>query len=80
METKLCKQCGEEKPVTEFHRNTAAPDGLQNYCKACKAKNRVKYREQRNADQRRRNREIQRELAWYRKHYPQEGKPWNKEK
>lgn len=32
---KKCRKCGEQKPHGEFHRNKAAPDGLQYYCKAC---------------------------------------------
>ena len=32
---KKCPDCGKEKPVTEFSRNAARPDGLQFYCKAC---------------------------------------------
>lgn len=32
---KLCKKCGKEKPVTEFHKNSAMKDGLQLFCKEC---------------------------------------------
>ena len=33
---KKCKNCNEYKPLTEFHANNKALDGLQNYCKDCK--------------------------------------------
>ena len=32
---KTCPRCAEEKPVDDFYRNKAAPDGLQSYCKEC---------------------------------------------
>jgi hypothetical protein len=32
---KTCPDCGARKPLTEFNRNAARPDGLQFYCKAC---------------------------------------------
>ena len=34
---KLCNICFNTKPSTEFHRNKAKSDGLQNRCKACDA-------------------------------------------
>jgi hypothetical protein len=33
--TKLCKKCGESKPVSSFSMNRSAKDLLQRYCKAC---------------------------------------------
>lgn len=33
--TKTCTKCGETKPLTEFHRNRKAPDGLSWNCKEC---------------------------------------------
>lgn len=35
MQTKLCKRCNEEKPITVFSRNRAKPDGLHYNCKPC---------------------------------------------
>jgi len=35
METKLCKRCGRELPVSEFPKNKSALDGLFTYCKEC---------------------------------------------
>src|SRR5690606_1702140 len=32
---KVCRKCGEEKPLTEFHRDSRARDGLYWYCKPC---------------------------------------------
>jgi hypothetical protein len=34
-DTKLCTKCGEKKPVGEFWRNSAKPDGLFQWCKPC---------------------------------------------
>ncbi len=34
--TKLCMECGEPKPRTEFHREKKSPDGLRRQCKACR--------------------------------------------
>lgn len=35
--TKRCQKCGEVKPVTEFHKRSASPDGHQAWCKRCTA-------------------------------------------
>lgn len=35
-ETKLCGRCSESKSLSEFHRNRAARDGRQTYCKTCR--------------------------------------------
>lgn len=32
---KVCPDCGIEKPISEFRRNKARPDGLSFYCKEC---------------------------------------------
>lgn len=32
---KMCRRCGEEKPLADYHRKKSAPDGCQPYCKAC---------------------------------------------
>jgi hypothetical protein len=34
--TQRCSKCGETKPNSEFWRQSAAPSGLQRYCKPCK--------------------------------------------
>jgi hypothetical protein len=35
MPIKKCSKCSAEKPLDEFHKNKATPDGLQSYCKVC---------------------------------------------
>ena len=77
MATKVCNICKLEKPLSAFHRSANSPDGHQYTCKDCKKRQRAKYRETENAHQRGVRAEERRELAWYREHYPQEGKPWN---
>lgn len=32
---KTCKKCGESKNGREFQKQSAAPDGLKNYCREC---------------------------------------------
>ncbi|MBT2399026.1 endonuclease VII domain-containing protein [Streptomyces sp. ISL-100] len=34
---KHCRQCGQVKPHSEWHRNSTASDGLSTRCKACRA-------------------------------------------
>ena len=36
-ETKICSQCHQELPVSEFGSNSTNFDGRQSYCKACNA-------------------------------------------
>lgn len=38
MVTKKCSKCGEEKPLTEFHKCANLPDGHNNSCKVCKCR------------------------------------------
>lgn len=46
METKVCRICGKELPLTEFWKNPRAKDGLENRCKTClKEKNKKSYYE-----------------------------------
>lgn len=33
--TKQCRDCGEEKPLSSFHRNARRSDGHSLYCKPC---------------------------------------------
>ncbi|MEU6036691.1 endonuclease VII domain-containing protein [Actinomadura sp. NPDC047616] len=35
MLTKKCRDCGQVKPVSQFYRRKASPDGLALYCKEC---------------------------------------------
>lgn len=38
METKICRICGEEKPITDFAQNYQYKDGWDTRCKCCKNK------------------------------------------
>jgi len=42
--TKVCIDCGEEKPKSEFCRNKSASDGLSPYCRVCSAIRGAAYR------------------------------------
>lgn len=45
METKICSNCGQEKPISEFPKCKRNKDGLDTHCKECRnAKNKA-YRE-----------------------------------
>lgn len=35
METKVCRKCGRELPITEFYKNKLYKDGYMNMCKKC---------------------------------------------
>lgn len=35
METKICRICGEEKPISDFPKNNNYADGYDNRCKVC---------------------------------------------
>lgn len=34
-QTKVCSECGQEKPLSEFNKRRSNPDGLQNRCRDC---------------------------------------------
>ena len=36
METKICRDCQQEKPLAEFGRSSATKDGLLIYCRPCR--------------------------------------------
>ena len=38
METKKCKACGKELPLSEFGKNKSIKDGHDNKCKSCRKK------------------------------------------
>lgn len=46
---KACSCCKKEKPIEDFGRNRAAPDGLNYYCKVC-ARSKQRMWEKRNPD------------------------------
>lgn len=35
METKICRICGEEKPITDFPKHHQCKDGYDTRCKSC---------------------------------------------
>ena len=41
-EKKRCKKCGQEKPLSDFHRDKTKKDGRKNVCKSCLSKKRNK--------------------------------------
>jgi Recombination endonuclease VII len=43
MESKICRICKEEKPLTEFHKGKGYRDGYQNQCRTCKYLRHDKY-------------------------------------
>ena len=45
-ETKVCTKCGEEKPLTEFHKSRKSHDGLGYWCKSCKKEFRKRFYEE----------------------------------
>jgi hypothetical protein len=44
MNTKICAQCGVEKPVSEFYKNSRSKDSLHSYCKKCNKEKAAAYR------------------------------------
>jgi len=80
METKVCTTCKQEKPVSDFHRNNNKKDGRSSQCKECVADyQRNRYRKNAGTirkERREREHDMKLELEWYRRTYPQEGKPW----
>lgn len=42
--TKVCTQCCEEKPITEFYKNKVSIDFHKTQCKKCYTSNRIEYR------------------------------------
>ena len=40
---KTCTTCGEEKPLSEYHKNAQATDGKKNVCKSCIKVSSAKY-------------------------------------
>ena len=42
--TKVCSKCGEEKSISEFHKDKSTKDGLKSYCKSCAKEYKKAYR------------------------------------
>jgi hypothetical protein len=47
---KFCPGCKTEKPLSDFHKKTASPDGLKARCKACDSKAAREWRDKRLAE------------------------------
>jgi len=60
-EIKPCTRCKIWKPLTDFHKRAASPDGLQPLCKSCKSNRDKAYIE---ADPERREKRKQRSKKW----------------
>jgi len=45
-ETKICKECGRELPISQFNKNVAMKSGYVNICKDCLRTQRQKRRGQ----------------------------------
>ena len=44
IKSKVCKECGREKPVDEFYQNFIYKDGLMPICKDCqRLKSKIQY-------------------------------------
>jgi hypothetical protein len=44
IETKVCTNCGVEKPISEFYKNKNIRDGFTCWCKKCDSDSHKKYR------------------------------------
>lgn len=76
MELKTCRRCQLSKPVTEFNRKQASPDGYETRCRSCVSEvrseryhanpelHRERNRAYRNADPERRRRATKRTAQW----------------
>ena len=53
-DTKRCFRCKNEKPVSQFYKDTSKRDGLQSYCKDCESE-KQKTPESRNQPSRRKS-------------------------
>jgi hypothetical protein len=51
--TKVCRICGESKPLSEFYKNPAMTDGHRGECKACKVASTNKYQREHREQSRR---------------------------
>ena len=50
METKICKKCGRELPLSEFYKNKGMKDGHRNECKECLLRQQKQYNKERKED------------------------------
>lgn len=62
--TKVCSKCGENKPLSEYYKAKTNKDGLETYCKACKAAQRREWRRRTDSPERRK-RNSERVVKWH---------------
>ena len=63
---KLCRRCGQTKPLGEYHRNRNTRDGRQSQCKTCMCDQMAIWRQSQSAEEKElaRKRERKREAAY----------------
>jgi len=44
--SKVCTQCGEDKPITNFYKSPTGKDGFKTQCSKCYNSNRISYRKE----------------------------------
>ena len=44
MEKKRCKRCGQEKDLSEFHKDKSKKDGRKTVCKSCLSRKKKKHK------------------------------------
>lgn len=78
---KRCNKCGHSLPLSYFSPHKQMKDGLKGTCKPCVNRRRRELYDNPASLEKRtiqeRAQEYKREIAWYRKNYPQPTKPWN---
>lgn len=88
VDSKMCSKCGNALPSRFFYKQSASPDGLQSYCKACTREvKQERYKEKResillkNNNYYHTNKEkILRNQSDRRKRNPRKSDEWNKQK
>lgn len=86
MKTKVCTECGIEKPISEFAKKKTGKYGVKGYCKVCHRAKYKKYYEENREDIRERaekyrdeNREkVRAQVRNYSKKYREEKREWIK--
>lgn len=78
METKICKECGRELPLSEFYKKKTCKDGHMNVCKECFKQQQKQYKQEHKEailEQKKKYRhEHKEEIAEYNKQYRHEHK------
>ena len=74
METKICKKCGRELPLSEFHKDKCKKDGYCCQCKECQKKYYREHKEVILEQKKQYNKEHKEEKTEYNKQYNKEHK------